>query len=68
MRKERGWDETIAAARPINNSRAKLQLERAITGITQAKALPIETIDAIDQIFYRMPVNCFCCAWMMPAA
>jgi len=68
MRKERGWEDTIAAARLINDSRAKLQLGHTITGITQAKALPKQTLDAIDEIFYQMPVNCFCCAWMILAA
>ncbi|KAA6418421.1 MAG: hypothetical protein FRX49_11581 [Trebouxia sp. A1-2] len=55
MRKERGWEGTIIAARLINNSSAKLQLDQAIRGVTQAKMLPKQTLDAINEIFYQVP-------------
>ena len=68
MRKERGWEGTIIAARLINNSSAKLQLDQAIRGVTQAKMLPKQTLDAINEIFYQVPVNLFCCKWILLAA
>jgi len=59
MSKQRGWEDTLAEARFINDSRAKVQLQQAIQGIGQAKGLPKQTLDAIDEIFYKMPVSCF---------
>ena len=58
MSKQRGWEDTLAEARFINDSRAKVQLQQAIQGIGQAKGLPKKTLDAIDEIFHKMPVSC----------